>query len=670
MSLATAPTATAIRSTSAPNSQQGALAAVVASLVLTGPKAAATTDPGTAQYREAVTSAGQKLASALGTAGEIIHAYDEYVPEDVQNVVGGWANGIGTGLNEIRAGITNANVLKVWDGAGTLASDSFKAVGALGSVFSLAAVPGEIDELKTETTELGQFQDELEIAGGLAPAVWGYSGAKAMYDLADYDTSQLVKVGYLSPGVATFIDDAYGTVGGLAGWSFGAAVSTNLFFINVGSHIGDALVTGVAHLVDPGSFGLAPDTPGVGIPDANGVVTGYVVFSEPTKDLFFVVSDAPTQGTATVNDAGVFTYTPTPAAQQAAEVEGEDGTDTFTVTATNLKTGETADETVDVPVDPGTPRAGTPAVGTPDPTTGAVTGTAVFTDPSGGQLTYSVTTNPTQGSITQFDTATGAFTYTPPAGTAGTPVPGTPTVGIADPVTGVVTGTAVFTTNAAQTTTDTFTVTADNNVHQAGEVVTVPVAPNATGALTYSLTTAPTQGTVTVDSTTGAFTYTPNEAARVTAVTTPTTDTFTVTADSGLNSGTETITVPVSPDPIIGNWNVTYGSPGTVTMTLAGGSYTETVLAAGSVIGGSCVVPVGTNVATFTQTGPGTYGGQHSLFDTSTCALASQTSLTLSLSSDAQTLTGNIGNTWTVTFTKIPSSAAARTGSSAAAARV
>jgi hypothetical protein len=88
------------------------------------------------------------------------------------------------------------------------------------------------------------------------------------------------------------------------------------------------------------------------------------------------------------------------------------------------------------------PVAGTPTVGTPTPPTGAVTGTLGFTEPAGLPLTYTVTANPTQGSVT-VDTA-GAFTYTP---------------------------------NAAAVTqsVDTFTVTASDGLAATNKTVTVPV---------------------------------------------------------------------------------------------------------------------------------------------------------------------------------------------------
>jgi YVTN family beta-propeller protein/VCBS repeat-containing protein len=67
-------------------------------------------------------------------------------------------------------------------------------------------------------------------------------------------------------------------------------------------------------------------------------------------------------------------------------------------------------------------------------------------------------------------------------------------------------------------------------------------------ALTYSAPATSTGGgTVTIDSS-GNFTYTPTTTQRKAAgVNTRTTDTFTVTANNGVNTASQTITVPVDP---------------------------------------------------------------------------------------------------------------------------
>jgi VCBS repeat-containing protein len=98
------------------------------------------------------------------------------------------------------------------------------------------------------------------------------------------------------------------------------------------------------------------------------------------------------------------------------------------------------------------------------------------------------------------------------------PLAGTPTVGPPDPKTGAVS-------------------------------VTLGVTEPAGLPLTYTVTTAPTDGTVTADGP-GEYTYTPNADARLAAgsSTTPLTDTFTVTATDGLAATAQTIVVPVRPE--------------------------------------------------------------------------------------------------------------------------
>ena len=123
-----------------------------------------------------------------------------------------------------------------------------------------------------------------------------------------------------------------------------------------------------------------------------------------------------------------------------------------------------------------------------------------------------------------------------------------------------------------------------------------------------------------------------------------------------LSSGAGASAAPTA-DPIVADWNVTYGAPATVTMTLSGGVYTETAKTAVRVTGGSCDVPAGTVIATFTQTGAGSYAGKHGLWSTNNCAFSNWTDTTFSLSSDGNTLTANLGHgRETPTFTKIQNS--------------
>ena len=124
------------------------------------------------------------------------------------------------------------------------------------------------------------------------------------------------------------------------------------------------------------------------------------------------------------------------------------------------------------------------------------------------------------------------------------------------------------------------------------------------------------------------------------------------TSPAAAQGGSATQITSHSLDPIAGNWNVTYGAPAVVTMTLSSGVYTETAETPVEVTGSSCDLPVGTIIATFSSTGGNTYSGSHGLWYSSDCVFANSTGLTLTLSSDGNELTGELGDGEQVTFTK------------------
>ncbi|WP_165774215.1 beta strand repeat-containing protein [Mycolicibacterium sphagni] len=340
------------------------------------------------------------------------------------------------------------------------------------------------------------------------------------------------------------------------------AGTTDTFTITASNGVAstsETVIVSVSPLADKPVAG----TPTVGTPNTStGVVTGALNFTDPAgKALTYTVTTAPAQGAVTVTATGTFTYTPTATARYAAT---NATTDTFTVTASDGTNSTT--ETVTVSVSPlaDKPVAGTPTVGTPNASTGVVTGALNFTDPGAKSLTYTVTTTPTQGTVSV--DAAGNFTYTPAA-------------------------TARYA--ATNATTDTFTVSASDGTNSTTETVTVSVSPLpdkpvagtptvgtpdangiVTGALnftdpgaktlTYTVTTTPTQGAVTV-SPTGTFTYTPTTAARL-AASPGTTDTFTITANDGTATTTETVTVSVSPladTPVAGTPSIISTEPAT-----------------------------------------------------------------------------------------------------------
>jgi len=95
--------------------------------------------------------------------------------------------------------------------------------------------------------------------------------------------------------------------------------------------------------------------PTVGTPDPNtGVVTGDLKVIDTDGDaLSYNVTDAPNKGSLTVNPDGTYTYTPTPAARQAA---GPNTVDQFTVRVSDTRSAY-KDASVTVPIAPSTPTA-------------------------------------------------------------------------------------------------------------------------------------------------------------------------------------------------------------------------------------------------------------------------------------------------------------------------
>jgi RHS repeat-associated protein len=105
-----------------------------------------------------------------------------------------------------------------------------------------------------------------------------------------------------------------------------------------------------------------------------------------------------------------------------------------------------------------------------------------------------------------------------------------------------------------------------------------------------------------------------------------------------------------SSDPIVGDWLVTYGAPAVVTMSLSGGVYTITAKTAVLLSGGSCWLPAGTVMGSFSLVSGDSYSGSHNLWYVYTCLLAGSTSMDLTLSNNV--LSGPLGggSFGTITF--------------------
>ncbi len=357
----------------------------------------------------------------------------------------------------------------------------------------------------------------------------------------------------------------------------GAGTSTDTFTITVSDGYGGSAAVPVTVTIVPGNNAPVAGTTSAGAPNAStGVVTGSVTATDPNNDpLTYTGSAATGKGSVTVNANGTFTYTPTDAARHAAAKIGAGSSatsDTFTVTVSDGYGGTvTVPVTVAVGPSNATPVPGSPNAGAPNASTGAVSGSVSATDANSDPLTFGGSVSTGKGSVTV--NADGTFTYTP---------------------TDAARHAAAKIGAGPSATTDTFSVTVSDGY---GGTVTVPVtvsvgssnavpvaaSPNAgspdasngvvTGSvsatdangdpLTYSAPASTSKGSVTINASTGTFTFTPTASARQDAANGgATTDSFTITITDGYG-GTVTAPVTVSIGPVIPakvSFTFSYGS--------------------------------------------------------------------------------------------------------------
>ncbi|MEE4192394.1 MAG: Ig-like domain-containing protein [Halieaceae bacterium] len=218
-------------------------------------------------------------------------------------------------------------------------------------------------------------------------------------------------------------------------------------------------------------------------------------------------ADQPASGSVVIDaTTGAYTYTPT------ADFAGSDS---FVVTVTDAD-GFTTPVTVNVTVTPLDDGAATATGGdsATTPVNTAVTSTLTVTDPDGLSATpFSIVSpagDPSNGSVV-IDATTGEYTYTPNAGYTGGDsfdVTVTDAQGFTSTVTVNITVTAA--TDAGPATPGVFNETTPENTALNGSVGTV-TDPDGLAATPFSIQPVdqPANGTVVIDATSGAYTYTP-----------------------------------------------------------------------------------------------------------------------------------------------------------------
>ncbi|MGZ0135819.1 tandem-95 repeat protein [Priestia megaterium] len=223
-------------------------------------------------------------------------------------------------------------------------------------------------------------------------------------------------------------------------------------------------------------------------------VTGQIVATDPEGDpLTYTLQDLPTNGTAVINQEGLFTYVPN---------ENFAGNDTFTVRIAD-PAGQFIITNVFVIVIPVEQPPTVPNYSVTTPENQSVTGQVVGSDPNGDLLTYRLGTSPVNGSaVVNID---GSFIYSPNSNYVG---PDLFTV-IVEDSTGLtavsIVNVTVIDVNSSPITSDVILQTIEN-VAISGQVFATDPDDNL---LIFSLSGTPFNGTAVVNPD-GTFLYTPN----------------------------------------------------------------------------------------------------------------------------------------------------------------
>ncbi|MGB9429411.1 MAG: Ig-like domain-containing protein [Gammaproteobacteria bacterium] len=254
----------------------------------------------------------------------------------------------------------------------------------------------------------------------------------------------------------------------------------------------------------------------------------------PGQNLTFTILGQPTHGSVVLTNTstGAFTYTPT---------AGFTGTDVFIFeVGDGIVTSAAGAETITV----STTQYQAPVANNLSLTGYAgqtLTGQLSATSSNGHALAYTATSQPAHGNVS-VTAATGSFTYTPASGFTGTDS----FTFTANDGTGTSnTATVSITVSPIPTPTTPPVAGSESLNDYAGQTLSgTLVAVSASGhALTYAVVTQPTQGSVTVTASTGAFTYTPTAGSTGS-------DSFTFTASDGTstsNTATVSITILAAP---------------------------------------------------------------------------------------------------------------------------
>ena len=442
--------------------------------------------------------------------------------------------------------LTATNSLADADGLGTIAY-TWKANGATvgtGSTYTLTQA-----EVGKTITATASFTD----LGGTAESV-ASSATASVANVNDLPTGSVTITGTPTQGQTLTASNTLADVDGIpttgtgaisyqwlaGGVNIAGATGNNLVLTQ--DQVGKA-ITVKASYTDNGASAESVTSAATGavvnVNDAPIATTATVTTAEDiAKTGMLVGTDVdgntltfarvanPTNGTVSVNaTTGAYTYTPN---------ANFNGTESFTYQV-NDGTVDSAAATVNITVSAvnDAPVATTATVTTTEDT--AKTGTLAGTDVDGNTLTYARVANPTNGTVS-VNTTTGAYTYTPNANFNGSD---SFTYKVNDGTVDSATATVIITVSAvndAPVATAAIVTTAEDTA-KTGTLAGTDVDGNA---LTFAKVADPSHGTVSITSSTGAYTYTPRANYNGS-------DSFTFKVNDGtVDSATTTMNIIVS----------------------------------------------------------------------------------------------------------------------------
>ena len=340
-----------------------------------------------------------------------------------------------------------------------------------------------------------------------------------------------------------------------------AADKTDTFTVTVSDSRGRTAIIPVSVTISPANTDPIAAIGFRGLADVTtGVLKGLLIAGDVEDDaVYFSYPQTTGKGSVTLDRDGNFTYTPSAAARDAAARTNAiqaDKTDTFTVTYTDDYGGiSKLPVTVTVSPAPGGAANRPPVSGTPtfttNSTTGVVSGAVNAADPDGDRLTYSVATTTSKGTVSV--TAAGAFTYTPTAtarheaaklGAAASVKTDSFTVSVSDGKGGTLSIPVQVTISPQNSAPTGARALLDSTNASTGVAIgTISATDLDKDVLTFSGPPSTSKGAISINASTGAFTYSPAPSARGIAAGV---DTFTVTVSDGYGGVTSVeVSVPI-----------------------------------------------------------------------------------------------------------------------------